>query len=254
MVGATFFLLPEYSADNFPWSVTPFEAMTIGGWAIGTGLIALEAGWRWRPQEYPGLLYLWTFSLLQLLVVVVFLGALKTAHWLTWPYLLALGLGTASAVCGLPGLLATRPWAPPGVGSGIPRWVRGFAFFVVIVLAFLGLILVVHEGPIDGKSVFPDALTPFTVRAFAAFFLSLLVGVASLFLTRDPDTWVSLARMGLYLIVPITLAALVNIGLFDFAAHPGGLVYIGLYLVVGVGAAYGLWWRRTSGGGSASSR
>ena len=112
----------------------------------------------------------------------------------------------------------------------------------------LAAVLGIHDSAIDGRTVFPDVLTVFTVRAFAAFFLALLVGVASLFLSRWPETWVTLARMGLYLVVPITLAALLNISVFDFAARPGGLIYIGLYVIVGAGEAYGIWWYRKKGG------
>ena len=35
--------------------------------------------------------------------------------------------------------------------------------------------------------------------------------------------------------MPITIAALVNLSVFDFAARPGGLVYLGAYVVVGLG-------------------
>ena len=42
------------------------------------------------------------------------------------------------------------------------------------------------------------------------------------------------AQTGLALIVPITVAALAYIDKFDFAGRPGGLVYIGIYVVVGI--------------------
>ena len=244
-IGVVFFVWPDASA-NFPWGVTSFVAQTIGGWAIGTGLIALDAALRWDlTAGYAGLLYLWAFSLLQLLVVVAFRSALKTDHWLTWPYLLALIIGVASAVPGLPLVLAGR--ARLAKGPGVPVLVKLFAAFVAVVLALLAVVLGIHDSAIDGRTVFPDVLTVFTVRAFAAFFLALLVGVASLFLSRWPESWVTLARMGLYLVVPITLAALLNIGVFDFAARPGGLIYIGLYVIVGAGEVYGIWWYRKNG-------
>jgi hypothetical protein len=239
--GLVLFALPAMSADNFPWRVSPFVAQTIGGWAIGTGLIALDAAWRWDvSRAYAGLIYVWAFSLLQLLVVVAFRGGLRTDHWLTWLYLLALVLGVASGAAGLPVLLALRD--RPRSGPGVPRLVSAFAAALAVLLVLLAVVLLVRDSPIDGRTVFPDVLTVFTVRAFSAFFLSLLVGVASLFLSRDPEAWVTLARMGLYLVVPITLAALLNLGLFDFSARPGGLIYIGLYLLVGAAEASGIWW------------
>jgi hypothetical protein len=246
-IGVIFFVWPD-AAANFPWGVSSFVAQTIGGWAIGTGLIALDAAYRWNvTSNYAGLLYLWAFSVLQLIVVVLFRDKLKTDHWLTWPYLLALIIGIASAVPGLPLVWAARTRLADG--PGVPIWVKAFAGFVAIVLLLLVAVLGIRDSVIDGRSVFPDVLTVFTVRAFAAFFLALLIGVGSLFLSRRPESWVTLARMGLYLVVPITLAALLNIGLFDFGARPGGLIYIGLYVIVGIGEAFGIWWYRRNGEG-----
>ena len=44
------------------------------------------------------------------------------------------------------------------------------------------------------------------------------------------------AGVGWLLIAPITLAALLNLVRFDFVGQPGHGVYLGAYLVVGVGA------------------
>ena len=128
-----------------------------------------------------------------------------------------------------------------------------FAGVVAVLLALLAVVLGIHDTAIDGRTVFPDVLTVFTVRAFSAFFLALFIGVASLFLSRRPEAWVTLARMGLYLVVPITLAAFLNIGVFDFAARPGGLIYIGLYVIVGIGEVYGIWWYRRKDGAASRS-
>jgi hypothetical protein len=241
-VGGVFFIAPGAAADNFPWGVTPFEAMTIGGWAIGTGLIAIASARRWDVgRMYPGLLYLWTFCILQLVVVVAFASVLRTDHWLTWPYLLPLVLGLASAV-GLPDVLAAR--ATVRGGGGVPGWVTAVTLGVVLLLVLLSVGLLLRSSAVDGRTVFPDALSLFTVRAFSAFFISLLVGVASLFATRDPRTFVALAQMGLYLVVPITVAALLYVGEFDFVARPGGLIYIGVYVLIGAIEAGGIWWYR----------
>ena len=84
-------------------------AMTIGAWAIGVGAIALDSGWRWNLRtSYAALLLVWVFAILELVVVVLFLGALRTDHWLTWPYLVALGLTAIAGVAGLPVLYRAR--------------------------------------------------------------------------------------------------------------------------------------------------
>ena len=98
LTGVVFFVAPSWAADNFPWNVSPFVAMTVGGWAIGTGLIALDIARSWVPgRVYAVLLYVWLFSVSEAAIVLMFLAGLRTDHILTWPYLASLGLGVASA-------------------------------------------------------------------------------------------------------------------------------------------------------------
>jgi hypothetical protein len=238
--GAVFFGAPNYSADNFPWNVSPFVAMTIGGWAVGTGLIALSAWRTWSfDRVYPLLLFVWSFAVFELIVVIAFLGVLRTDHWLTWPYLLSLLLGAASAVVGLPALWAARREIL--VTAPVPAWIR--LVFVAFVLVLGGLALVTLLVVADTGRIFPEPLSAFTTRAFSAFFGALLVGGLPLLLARDVRAPLEYMRAGLYLIVPITLAALLNLGSFDFGGRPGGLVYIGAYVAAGVVALYSTWWR-----------
>ncbi len=244
LVGAIFFLAPAQSAEQFPWNVSPFVAMTIGAWAIGTGLVGLDSARTWDlPHDYPGLTFLWTFSLLELMVVVAFLGALRTDHWLTVPYLAALIVGSASAVPGVAALVRRRSQIRSG--HGVPAWIRVLTVIFLLVVGFLAISLLLRGSNVPGGSVFPEQLTLFTVRAFSAFFFALIAAAASLLLSRDTATSVGLARAGLFLIVPITVATLLNLDKFDFAGRPGGLIYIGLYLLTAGLALFSVvWWSR----------
>ena len=82
------------------------------------------------------------------------------------------------------------------------------------------------------QRVFPEPLSPFTLRAFAVFYLALAIGALTLLRGRALQPILVYGRAGLGLIVPITAAALVYIGRFDFSAHPVQVAYIGAYLFV----------------------
>jgi hypothetical protein len=241
--GLTFFLIPDYAAANFPWAVSPFVAMTIGGWALGIGFMARESIRRFEPSRvYPTLMAVWAFSFLELAVTVVFISALRTDSWLTWPYLVALGLGSASAALGVPTLWRMRAQLA-SQGDGLPGWIRAtYAAFVVVtgLLALTTLIVVPTSG-----AVFPEPLGVFTARAFAAFFAALAIGALPLLRTRDVEPAAHYARAGIYPIALILVAAFSYLHLFDFGARPGGFIYIGAYVLTGVVAvAIVLWHRR----------
>ncbi len=82
--------------------------------------------------------------------------------------------------------------------------------------------------------IFPEVMTPFTLRAFGGFYLALTLAVIPLLTERNIVTFLhhSIASYGL--ILAITAAALMNLGLFDLANHPTRLLYIGAYLIVGI--------------------
>lgn len=244
--GTVFFLFPADSAANFPWSVSPMVAMTIGAWTIGAGAIALDCGWRWNlRRSYAALVLVWLFAILELVVVLLFLGALRTDHWLTWPYLAALGLTAAAGVAGVPVLYAKRAEIRRP-GERIPAWVWFFVVSFIIVVGFLAVSLFLRTANSPSQALFPEPLTLFTVRAFSAFFASLVAGAVALLFSRNLGAPVELARVGLYLVVPIIAASLANLGSFDFSARPGGLIYIGAYVLTAVLAAFSVWWYRSS--------
>ncbi|HET7181754.1 MAG TPA: hypothetical protein VFI15_05925, partial [Candidatus Limnocylindrales bacterium] len=80
--------------------------------------------------------------------------------------------------------------------------------------------------------VFPEPLTLFTVRGFAAFYLALAIGIGALLVRPGVGTAVMLGIAGIALIVPILVAAILHLGAVDFAGRPLGILYLAAYAVV----------------------
>jgi hypothetical protein len=236
ILGIVSFIAPGWASQNFPWAVGPFLAMTIGGWSLGTAGFALLAARDARPDRtYPLLVYVWLFGAGQLVVAIAFADRLQLAAPLTYPYL----VGLVGLVASAPFILAD--WTSRGVdlrgGPGrIPIWARGTAVVFVVFVAALAVATLRASG--DGAAArgefVPEQMGLFAIRAFAAFFVALAASALSLLAARSLRPYDALALAGLYLIVPITLAALANIGLFDFVSRPGSLLYLAAYVVVGI--------------------
>jgi hypothetical protein len=195
IVGAVFFLFPSWSQARFPWVVTDFVTMTIGGWCLGTAFLAwwVTRVWTWGAV-HPSLVYLWAFGVLELGVVLWFDELLRTDELLTVPYLVA-----------LVGLVAVAALAAP-------------------------------ESALNGR-IFPQPLSPFTVRAFGMFYLALALGALPTVVARNVTPVATYMASAMALIIFITIAAFVFIDTFDFSEHPLQVIYIAAYLVVGVSTA-----------------
>lgn len=183
-------------------------------------------------DELRVLVYLWAFSTLEVLVLLWFRDKLRTAGLLTLPYLAMLALGLFAALRGASEAGTVRPFPPTGEGVAAGRGVRRAVTVFVVVVAFLGVFGLFATGFGASRRVFPEPLSPFTLRAFAVFYLSLALGALVLRQLPAREPILVYGRAGLGLIVPITLAALVYIGRFDFSAHPVQSAYIGAYVLV----------------------
>ena len=231
ILGLIFFAAPAWATTNFLWKVTPFVTMTIGGWYVGNAIVAWDSARtaRWSAI-YPSLAYLSLFSVLETAVVVLHRDLLRLTFALSWFYLFTLAVAVAVALVSGWALLRRRPELPRA-GATVPFWITALvAAFVIFVLGLAGAGIAGPSTATDG-SVFPDKITPFTVHAFVAFFLALAVGGSAwLLFVRSAEAIVVFVRDGLALLIPLLLAALVNLGDFDLAARPGGWVYLGSYL------------------------
>lgn len=246
LFGLAAFVAPAWASTEFPWNVGPFLAQTIGGWSLGTAAIAAHAAAVGRVERvYPLLVYCWLFGIGQLIVVVAFADRLQTGHVLTYPYLGGLTALTASALAGARLWLTRRPDINAGRGR-VPWWGRVLTAAVggFVLLLAVGTLLAGPDGATARGEIFPEPMSPFSMRAFSAFLFSIGLAQAAVLLSRSVAPYLDLGWAGLYLVVPITLAALLNLALFDFAGRPGGLLYLLAYVVVGIILAFVLWYDR----------
>jgi hypothetical protein len=252
LIGLVLFVAPEWSAGNFLWKISPFVAMTMGGWYLGSAIMAWEAArvWRWSVV-YARLLYMWAFALLESVVLLLHTDKLQLNTVLGWPYILMLVIASITALVGIIEWARLRPGLVDS-GGPIPGFLRVLILIFAGFVAFLAVMGGLGFG--QGAQVFPEKLSLFTIHGFAAFYLSLGVGAVSLLWSRSMAPVIAYSQTGLALIVPITVAALVYIGKFDFAGRPGGLVYIGIYVVVAVAVGILLWSRREPGLGFATEK
>jgi hypothetical protein len=236
--GALLFLAPAWSAERFPWSVTPFVAMTIGGWCIGVTCFSWIGGRRGPIGAIlPVLTFVWLFGLSEILVLLIDKPAFQVAAPLAVPYVLSLALTLASGGFGLLELVhkALRGEDLHGGDRGsVHGGVRATLLALALLLGGLavGVTLAGTVSPATSGKVFPEPVTLFTVRAFGALNLSLAIGALIAALRRSHSASVWLALSAGFLIVPTLIAAFANLATFDLANRPLGAVYVGAYAVL----------------------
>ena len=249
--GAALFLAPTWAADRFPWTITPFVAMTIGGWCLGVTAFCWIGG-RHGPlgTMLPVLAFVWLFGLSEIVVVFVDKPAFQADAPLALPYVLSLALTLASGGFGLLEIWHRTRAGEPLHGEGPERVTRGVQVALAGVATALGLLAIVVAfagtvGPATSGKVFPEPVTLFTVRAFAALNLSMAIGalVAAIGGSRSASAWLALAAI--FLVGPTLIAALANLGAFDLANRPLGAVYVLGYAVL-LAAAVAFAWRHRS--------
>ena len=88
LIGTILFFAPTWGATHFAWKISPFIAMTIGGWCLGNAWLALTIARRARwPLVLCPLLYLSLFGLFETAVLITFRERLLVATPLAWLYL-----------------------------------------------------------------------------------------------------------------------------------------------------------------------
>jgi len=243
--GGLLFFAPSWSAERFPWTVSPFVAMTIGGWCIGVTCFTWLGGRRGPiGAVLPVLAFAWVFGLSEIAVLFVERPVFQTDAPLAVPYALALILTLASGGIGLLELLHRAAGGDDIHGDrhlGAPAATRAVLLALAIGLAALAVGVAVSDvvGVATSGKVFPEPVTLFTVRAFAALNLSMAIGalVAGLRESRAATAWLALAAV--FLLAPTLIAALTHLGAFDLENRPLGALYLGGYAVLlAVSGAY----------------
>jgi hypothetical protein len=233
-LGLVLFAAPEFAASAFPWSVSPFVAMTLGGWMLGNGAgLWFASAPGPASRVLPVLAYVAAFCALELLVVIAFRDVLRLDALLAIPYLVALGVGLVAAAFGM---LELRSSTEVVVSDDEPlpaldrRLLLGLLVFVTVLA--VGGFLAGSGGLSTTGQIFPEPLTLFTVRAFAAFYLALAIGIGALLLRPGIASAVMLGIAGVALIIPILAAAILNLDAFDFGGRPLGILYLAAYVIV----------------------
>jgi hypothetical protein len=210
--------------------------MTIGGWCLGNAWLAWITARRWRWNlVHSALLYLWLFGIGELLMLFFFRDKLVLVHPIAWLYLVTLIINGLAAGVGVYDWLRIRPTlGSSGSNFTSGQYISLIAF--IIFVGFLGLYGCVVQIGVPGTNggIFPEVMSLFTLRSFGVFYLTLALAVVPFLWNKDLHAILhhSIASYGL--IFFITAAAFVHIGVFDFAARPGGLLYFAAYLAVGI--------------------
>ena len=235
VLGALLFFLPESLAPVFAWKVTPFMTMTIGGWCLGNAWLAWVSARRWQwSLVYGSLVYLWIFGVGEFLVLLNFRNALVLAHPIAWLYLITLVINTVAAVIGIVDWIRIKPSL--AASSPFRSWEYAATLAFIIFVGFLGAYgtFAPLGAPGTNGGIFPEIMSPFTLRSFGMFYFSLSLSVVPHLLNQNRSALLHYGYAAYALIIFITAAAFVYIRLFDFSARPGGLLYFGAYLIVGI--------------------
>ena len=236
ILGGFLFFLPEQLASVFAWKVTAFMTMTIGGWCLGNAWLAWITARRWQWNlVFSALSYLWLFGMGELFVLFFFRDKLNLEHPIAWLYFITLIVNMFTAVIGILDWLRSRPALGSSASSfTVFQNVSLIAF--IIFVGFLGLYGCTMQigAPGTDGGIFPEIMSLFTLRSFGVFYLSIALAVLPYLWNKDLNAILhhSIASYGLILL--ITVAAFVYIRVFDFTAKPGGLLYFGAYLIVGI--------------------
>src|SRR4051794_16137161 len=161
LLGLLLFLVPGWASTNFPWKISPFIAMTMGGWYLGNGYMAWEVArvWKWS-HVYACMVLLWVFSLLEAGVLLVFSDKLRFDVVLGWPYILVVGVAALTMIVCIVDWVRLRPSVSDTAGgaSNLLRLAMVvFALTVFLIAAFPLL------GFGASGSIFPEPISQFTL-------------------------------------------------------------------------------------------
>jgi hypothetical protein len=244
LLGAVLFLAPDWAAANFLWRASPFVVMTAGGWYLGSAVMAWESARQWSWSiSHPRLIFVWAFALLETGVLALHGAAIRWDAPLAWPYMATLAVAVVAAIVGIADWLRLRPAIEP-LGVPMPGWARAGTLIYVIFLAVLAIGSIVAPPQALNGAIFPESLTPFSVRAFGAFYLALGIAATPLLVARGMAPLLAYGWGGYGLVVPILIAAFWHIDTFNFATRPLNWLYIGAYIAVTIGVIATMLWER----------
>src|SRR6266498_3973259 len=122
LLGAVLFLAPDWAVGQFPWKVSSFVVMTIGGWCLGNAVFAWQSArtWRWA-FVYPSLTYLWLFGIFEAAVFIAFRSKVNLGSVVAFGYLATISINVLTAIVGVIDVLRLRPSARVD-GAPVPAY------------------------------------------------------------------------------------------------------------------------------------
>jgi hypothetical protein len=112
----------------------------------------------------------------------------------------------------------------------MPRWLQVAVIVFILFVGFLFAVAILRPSAAVGGHVFPEDMTPLTVRSFGVYFLTLVLGAVAVVFVRRLAPLLAHMEGGIGITVPILVASLVYLDVFDFGAHPGQWIYLGAYV------------------------
>jgi hypothetical protein len=236
ITGAILFFDNAEMAPVFAWKVSPFMLMTIGAWCLGNAWMAFMIAnhWNWS-NTFASHTYLWAFGILEALVLIRHLGLLVMGHAIAWLYLAMIVANLLTAFIGIIEWRRFHVTVPPST-KPYPQiiLILNWVFFIFVTLLGLYGTFAPIGAPGTSGGIFPEKMSPFTLHAFGAFYLALGFSAIPLLVKRNIDALLFHSVAAYALLVLITAAAFYYLNVFHFSDAPGGFVYIGAYLLVGI--------------------
>lgn len=234
ILGIILFFNPTFGASQFAWKISPFVAMTIGGWAIGAAYFAFTSfkSGQWN-RIYPNLIFLWIFGAAETIILLLFKNKIILNTPLSLIYTGTLLLNCVFSAIGVSVILKNGIPENSG-GKARPKWLQRGIIFAIITVSFIaiGALTTSEGGPVTTGKFLPEKLSLFTTRAFGVFYLSLVLTGLTLIPNKSVIPVLSFAKGGLSLTVPITAASLIYFAGFDLRKFPGAFLYIFIYILV----------------------
>jgi hypothetical protein len=211
--------------------------LSIGAWFVGNAAWAVRIArdWRWALHA-SGLVYLWCFGVFELVVLLAYRDRVRTDSAVAWFYLAAIGLLCLAAVVGTVDLVRLRP-VPELPGRRMPGWLRALVVLFIAFVGFLFAVALLRPSAAVGGGIFPEDMSPFTVRGFGVYFLALVLAAVVVACRATVEPLIAHTQGGIGVTAAILLASLIHLDAFDLTGRPGQWIYLGSYIVVLVVAA-----------------
>lgn len=238
--GVQLFVLTDYTADTFAWTIGAGATATIIGGFYWTACVLAYLSWRRQPWVrarvgVPGVtLFLWA----TLLTTIVHLENLHLAsgsasgQFAAWAWLVIYVVDPILVTAALVLQWRSHGTDPPRVDK-LPTFYRVALDAVGAAFALLGLVMLIAPGAVIDRAAFP--LTPLTSRTIGAWVLAMGVVFITMAWENDRD------RIRPAAVASLLAPALLLIGTIRYADQfswdASGwayLIMIGLILAMGI--------------------